>query len=102
MGPKNDEDYNYNYDDDNKIDNRSTGNSDDNGTRPVSCVIHREDFVPLAKKNSKALMSAVSSKGGINDISINYIRELMEYCKQDQELLQGKLSTVLEEDRIAR
>jgi len=92
----------YNYDDnhnDNNRDNKSNGTGND--ACPVSAVTGGDDFTPLAKEHSRALMSAASSKSDSNDTNTSYIRELIEYCKKDQENLQGKLSTVLEEDAIA-
>lgn len=118
--PKNDEDYNY---DDKHIEhgrgntivndnsghiNKTNGNwnGDDNNIRPAAhsaASTNQDDFIPLAKEHTRALMSAVmpsvvSSRSDAIETNTSYIRELMECCKRNQETLKENLSKVLEEE----
>jgi len=115
--PKNDEDYNYDhieYGNEKLIDDETSGHNDEmkssldgasndlrQATHPVvpTCP---DNFIPLAKEHTGALMSALtssmtSSKSVTFEKKASYIRKLLERCKNDQEMLQGKLSEVLEE-----
>jgi hypothetical protein len=119
--PKNDEDYNY---DDNHVEhgkgdtiindngehiNKTNGkwNGDDNNIRPTqahsAASTNQDDFIPLAKEHTRALLSAVmpsavSSTSDAIETNTSYIRELMECCKKNQETLKENLSKVLEEE----
>ncbi len=67
---------------------------------------NQDDFVPLAKERTRALLSAsmsavVPSKNDVVEIDADYIRELTECCKKDQETLQGKLSEFFQENTDA-
>lgn len=121
--PKNDEDYNYDdehigHGNDNTVSNESGSHSNEINNNSntdyddMSQVVHsdvssnEDDFIPLAKEHTRALMSAampsvVSSKSDDLEPTPSYIRNLMECCKKDQETLQGKLSEALEEEAVA-
>jgi hypothetical protein len=118
--PKNDEDYNYDdehiehgkcntiINDNSRHINKLNGNwnGDDNNIRPTAhsaASTNQDDFIPLAKEHTRALMSAlmpsvVSSRSEAIETNTSYIRELMECCKKNQETLKENISKLLEEE----
>jgi uncharacterized membrane protein YbaN (DUF454 family) len=117
--PKNDEDYNYDdehvghrkgnstieYDGRHSNEINSNWDRDYNDVGPAAnsgASTNQEEFIALAKEHTMALMSAlssaVSSRNAATETNTSLLHDLVEYCKEDKEMLQVKLSEVLEED----
>ena len=113
--PKNDDDYNY----DNEQSEQKVSAIDSNGreateddlilTRNHSVAMssasnNQDDFIALAKEQTKELLlsaSSVISSKDEEDINADYIENLMEYCKKYQAMLEEKLSDFFQENSDA-
>ena len=108
--PKNDEDYNYSDEleekDDSAFDTKDRDFSVSLATES-DASLDQDDFIAIAKEHTTALLlsasmsSVIPSNDEATDINVDYIRNLIDCCKNYQTMLQGKLSEFFQENTDA-